>query len=130
MNNKQKTRVAKLLSMLALLIFFASACNDDDDKKPNLVLSTPVVQNASEIKATSFKASWAKVDNAKSYLIDVSKNANFSTKESGYDKKEITDLTTTVSGLQAETKYYFRVYAKSGTVVSTPSAGKEVTTIK
>lgn len=130
MKNKQKTRVPKLLSMLALLIFFASACNDDDDKKPNLVLSMPVLQNATEIKATSFKASWAKVDKATTYLIDVSKNANFSTRETGYDKKEINDLTTTVTGLQAETKYHFRVYAKSGNVVSKPSTGKEVTTIK
>ena len=129
MINKQKTRVVKLLSMLALLVFFSSACNDDDDK-PNLVLSAPTLENASEIKVTSFKASWAKVDKATVYLIDVSKKADFSTKESGYDKKEITELTTTVTGLTAETKYHFRVYAKTGSVVSNPSTGKEVTTIK
>ncbi|GMQ31538.1 fibronectin type III domain-containing protein [Algoriphagus confluentis] len=130
MKNKQKSNLEKLISMLAIIIFFASACNDDDDKKPNLVLSTPVLQNPSEITATSFKASWNRVDRATTYLIDVSKNSNFSSLEAGYNKKEIASLSTTVSGLTAETKYYYRVYAKTGTVVSRASTAKEVTTIK
>jgi hypothetical protein len=127
MKNKQKTQFTKLLSIMAIFLLFASAC-EEKDKDP--ALAAPRLENATEVKATSFKASWSKVDNAKSYLLDVSRVANFSTKVTGYDRKEITDLNTTVTGLQAETKYYFRVYSKSGASVSSPSAAKEVTTIK
>ena len=130
MKNKQNPGLVKLFAMFAIIVFITSACNDDDDKKPNLTLSAPTLQNASEIKATSFKATWNKVDNATTYLIDVSKNSSFSSFETGYNKKEITGLNTTVSGLTAETKYYFRVYAKAGSVISKASTAKDATTIK
>ena len=70
------------------------------------------------------------MDLADSYLIEVSKKSDFSTSVTGYNKKSVTTNNITVSGLEGETKYYFRVYAKDGAEVSKASATKDATTAK
>jgi ribosomal protein L6P/L9E len=68
------------------------------------------------------------VTGAEKYLLDVSTQSNFNTTVTGFNKKEVTETSATVNGLTANTKYYFRVYAKKGATVSAASAVKEATT--
>jgi hypothetical protein len=117
-----------LLSMLMIAVtLFAVSCSDDDD--PKTAPAAPVLGNATEITATGFKANWTAVPNADKYLLDVSLEADFDPAITGYAKKEVTGTSHAVVGLTAQTKYYYRLYAKDGSLVSAASAGKDVTTI-
>lgn len=117
-----------LLSLLMVAVtLFAFSCDDDDPKA--VAPAAPVLGNATEIAATGFKANWTAVPNADKYLLDVSLEADFDPTVTGYAKKEVTGTSHAVTGLTAETKYYYRLYAKDGSLVSAASAAKEVTTI-
>lgn len=115
-----------LLFVVALFVF--SACSDDDDPKV-VTPDAPVLANASEITASGFKITWAAVEDADVYLLDVSKEADFDPAVTGYAKKEITGTSHVMAGLDDETKYYFRVYAKNGSKVSEASNVKDATTL-
>ncbi|CAN0444178.1 unnamed protein product [Phaeothamnion confervicola] len=115
-----------LLLSASLLIF--TACSDDDDPKVTTP-AAPVLSNASEITATGFKATWGAVEDADKYLLDVSLEADFDPTITGYAKKEITGTSHVLAGLEDETKYYFRVYAKNGSKVSAASTTKDATTL-
>ena len=119
-------RLATMLFVCATL-FTAASCKDDEAQPAPL--AAPTLSNASAITATGFTATWTAVTGAEKYLLDVSTVNTFATTVTGYNKKEITALTTNVTGLTANTKYYFRVYTKKGTSTSAASAIKEVTTI-
>lgn len=118
-------RLMTLLVVCATL-FFAVSC-DDDDEAP-ITVAAPTLNNASAITATGFTVSWTAVTGADKYLLDVSTVNTFATTVTGYNKKEITGTTTDVAGLTANTKYYFRVYAKKGSTTSAASAVKDATT--
>ncbi len=121
-------RVRKFVGTLPLAFFLLvliTACKDDDPKP----LGVPVLADATELAATSFKVSWGAVTEAEKYLLDVSTKSDFSTTVSGYSKKEVTGTNAVVNSLTTKTKYYFRVYSKKGTQVSTASSVKEATTL-
>ncbi len=121
-------RISSLMLLFASVVIF-SACKDDDE--PSVVApSAPTLADATEITATSFTASWAAVTGADNYLLDVSTTNTFESFVEGYEKKEISTLTETVEGLEAETTYFFRVYARKGTLNSVASAVKEATTLE
>lgn len=61
------------------------------------------------VDTSSFDISWDKADGAASYRVDVSKNANFTEMISGYNNKIVTSTSCTVSGLERNTTYYYRV---------------------
>lgn len=130
MKNKIKFQLYYFLISMALAPVLTTSCSKDDDNDSDSKVAAPTLSNASELMATSFKASWSKVDLADSYLIEVSTKADFSTSVTGYNKKSVTTNSTTISGLEGETKYYFRVYAKDGGDVSKASAAKDATTTK
>jgi hypothetical protein len=115
-----------LLATASLLIF--SACNDDDDPKV-IAPDAPAVNNASEITASGFKVTWAEVDEADVYLLDVSLEADFDPTITGYAKKEIDGTSHVLTALEDGTKYYFRVYAKEGSRISAASTVKDATTL-
>lgn len=117
-------RLAALLFVCATL--FTASCKDDNVQ--TVTVAAPTLSDASAITATGFTATWSAVTGADKYLLDVSTVNTFATTVTGYNKKEVTGVTTNVTGLTANTKYYFRVYAKKGTVSSVASATKEVTT--
>jgi hypothetical protein len=123
---KSKNNVLFYLAIAASLVF--TACSDDDDPKVKTP-AAPVLSNASEITATGFKATWAAVEDADKYLLDVSLEADFDPTITGYAKKEITATSHVLAGLEDATKYYFRVYAKNGSKVSIASATKDATTL-
>ncbi len=89
--------------------------------------NAPVAKVASDIQGDSFKANWNSVtaDPAVTkYLLDVSEDDDFSTYI--YEQEDVGNNTEyTVSGLDTETEYYYRVYAvnncgesKSSNVIS------------
>jgi hypothetical protein len=122
----------KLKNTLSLLfvasLFVFSACSDDDDPQVKTP-AAPVLANASEITATGFKITWGAVEDADVYLLDVSKEADFDPAITGYSKKEITGTSHVMAGLDDETKYYFRVYAKNNSKISVASNVKDATTL-
>lgn len=118
-------RLMTLLFVCATL-FIAASCDDDDDD--SVTVAAPTLNAASAITATGFTATWAAVTGADKYLLDVSTVNTFATTVTGFNKKEITGTTTNVTGLTANTKYYFRLYAKKGSKTSVASATKDATT--
>lgn len=69
---------------------------------------------ASEISSGSFRANWLSKDNAESYNLQVSNNAEFTDFVSGYENLNLIDTTTVVSGLQPNSDYYYRVQVVYG----------------
>lgn len=122
-------KVKNILGLLfvASLFVFAS-CSDDDDPKV-VTPDAPVLGNATEITNAGFKVNWAAVEDADSYLLDVSLEADFDPAVAGYAKKSVTGTSHAVAGLQANTKYYYRLYAKNGSKISAASTGKDATTL-
>ncbi|GBF19063.1 MULTISPECIES: fibronectin type III domain-containing protein [Arenibacter] len=130
MKNKIKFQSYYFLILMTMVTVLTTSCSKDDDNDPDSKVAAPTLSNASELQATSFKASWTKVDLADSYLIEVSKKSDFSSTVTGYNKKSVTTNSAVISGLEGETKYYFRVYAKDGSDISKASAAKDATTTK
>lgn len=114
-----------LLFATSLLIF--AACSDDDPQVTTP--DAPVLNDASAITATGFTATWSEVEDADVYLLDVSLEADFDPTITGYAKKEIDGTSHALTGLEDETQYHFRVYAKNGSKISTASAVKTATTL-
>lgn len=74
----------------------------------------PVLNTASDITSSSFKLTWQAVDGADTYILDVSTSADFSGYVSGYEGKDLGNVTSyAVTGLNAETQYYCRLCAKN-----------------
>ena len=57
-------------------------------------LARPKVLPASQISSNSFTANWDKVDNASDYVIDVSRQANFTTTLTGYRNLQVGNVST------------------------------------
>ncbi|WP_289058547.1 endo-1,4-beta-xylanase [uncultured Flavobacterium sp.] len=107
----------KFLLMLACLFFFLNSCSKDDNVAVN-ALEVPIANAPKDVNDEGFRAKWNYVSHAKSYLLDVSTNENFSTFVPNYNAKEIIDLNEVVSGLNGGTQYYYRVRAKNETEIS------------
>ncbi len=81
-------------------------------------LSKPQMQAATHVTLTSFHANWQPVSGAISYLIDVANDPLFTDIFVDYDNKELTATTLTVTGLDANKTYYYRVRAKNNVAIS------------
>ena len=76
--------------------------------------ATPVANAATNITSTGFSANWGASANATSYIIDISTVSTFATFVNGYSAKNVGDVTTLViTGLSANTDYFYRVRAKN-----------------
>jgi parallel beta-helix repeat protein len=74
--------------------------------------SAPTANNATGIMQTSFTTSWSSSSTATGYKIDVAINNTFTTFVSGYNNRDVGNVTsTTITGLSARTTYYYRVKA-------------------
>jgi hypothetical protein len=68
--------------------------------------------NATNLTARSFTANWTSVSGASSYLLDVSTSSTFGTFVPPYNNLNVGNFTTkNVTGLSANTFYYYRVRA-------------------
>jgi hypothetical protein len=89
----------------------------------------PTAAAATAITSTGFNTSWNSVTGATSYLLDVSAD-NFVTFVSGYNGRELTTTTHTVTGLAPAKAYRYRVRSKNGSLTSVNSNVVSVTTSK
>ena len=83
---------------------------------------TPIFSTSTGLSTTGFTANWGASTGATSYILDVSTSNTFATWVAGFQALNVGNVTTyTVSGLSANTNYYFRVRATNGTC-ETPNA--------
>lgn len=77
------------------------------------IVFDPVATAASNIAQTSFNANWGACAGALGYKIDVSTDVNFGTFVSGYQNKDVGNVTSSNinSGLSYGTTYYYRARA-------------------
>ena len=116
-----------------------SVQNDVPSNAAILTVSAPVVPTADpaqSVISSGFTASWSSVSGATGCRLDVSSDSSFNSFISGYHDLDVGNVTsTTVSGLSANTIYYYRVRAynsagagaNSGTITVTTSAAIVVT---
>ncbi|MEQ6121775.1 LamG-like jellyroll fold domain-containing protein [Reichenbachiella sp. MALMAid0571] len=88
----------------------------------------PVATFANQVEPFSFTANWNKYPEATSYLLDVSTSKSFDTFVSGYESLSVAGLSTKVTGLYHDTRYYYRVRANVGPDYT--SANSNVITVK
>ena len=121
-----------ILLVFSCFSLFLSGCNDDDSGHTLLYApKAPLINEVSDITATSCSITWNAVPNADGYLLDVlyyPPRSGYGTIP-GYNKKKITDPSCVITGLAANSSYGIVLYAKDGRVVSPPSDMEIVTTI-
>jgi phosphodiesterase/alkaline phosphatase D-like protein len=82
------------------------------------------------VTASSFTANWTGVSGAAGYRLDVSTNNSFTTYVPGYQNLSVGNTTSyNVTGLSAQTTYYYRVRAYNGNCTSRSSNVKSVQTL-
>lgn len=100
--------------------FRVRASNASNTSMSSNIVSTglpvpPVITYASNILSTSFNANWAAVT-ATTYKIDVSTSSTFSSFVGSYNNYDMGNVITfNVSGLSANTTYYYRVRSVNAT---------------
>lgn len=104
--------------MVCLTILSFMSCSSDDDNNSSSGAVAPVAQEASDIALTGFRANWNNVFRASGYVLDVSTDSGFSSFVEGFDNLSINQLSQSVTGLNSNTTYYYRVRAVVGGVVS------------
>lgn len=91
-------------------------------------LATPKVYPASKIELTSFTAHWEALPEAKSYEVDVAKDALFQQLLPGYDKFSTKVNSLVIPNLNAHTEYFYRVRAVNEDAISNHSEVMPVNT--
>jgi Fibronectin type III domain len=72
----------------------------------------PTVNAATNVTSSGFTANWSSVSGATGYRMDVSTNRSFTSYVSGYQNLDVANvISRTVTGLSANTTYYYRVRA-------------------
>jgi RHS repeat-associated protein len=84
-------------------------------------LVAPTASAATNKTATSFSANWGAVAGATGYRLDVSTNSSFSSFVTGYNNLTVATTSSSVTGLAANTTYYYRVRATNASVTSASS---------
>lgn len=92
-----------------------------------LVPAAPILEEATNMSQTSFVANWEVSTGASKYLIDVSVDG-FESFVPGYEGREVSELSCTVTGLTPGTTYQYRVAASNASGLSSPSSPKDVLT--
>lgn len=89
----------------------------------------PTANAASNIGANSVTANWSTVSLAQSYRLDVATNSSFTNFVSGYNNLTVAGTSQTITGLNANATYYYRVRSVNTTGTSSHSNTVSVTTI-
>ncbi len=94
--------------------------------------SVPVANSATSILQTSFNARWTASATATGYWLDVATDAGFTSLVSGYQNKDVENVTSLgIAGLSAKTVYYYRVraYNSIGTTVNSNTVQVKTLTV-
>jgi phosphodiesterase/alkaline phosphatase D-like protein len=84
--------------------------------------TAPNGQSATNVTSSSFAARWSSVTGGINYRLDVSTSNTFTTYVPGYQNLDLGDATSyRVTGLSANTTYYYRVRAYNGCATSANS---------
>jgi hypothetical protein len=90
----------------------------------------PTATAATNVQSNSFTANWHSVSNATGYRLDVGTNSGLTSFVAGFNDKDIGyDTSTSVTGLTANTTYYYRVRAYNINGTSTSSNNIAATTL-
>jgi predicted nucleotidyltransferase len=84
------------------------------------LVAAPIATSATSITQTGFTANWGTSSGATGYRLDVATDAAFTSLLTGYNNKDVGNVTSSaISGLTANTNYYYRVraYIASGTSI-------------
>jgi len=119
----------------AFTVTNASGCTSG--LSANVVINTqPTIpagsssNTATKISQTAFTASWNSSATATGYRLDVATNAGFTAFVAGYSDKDVGNVTSfDVTGLNANTPYYYRVRASNLCGASANSGTITVTTL-
>jgi hypothetical protein len=91
--------------------------------------AAPNAQAATNVTASRFTANWSSVSGAIDFRLDVSTSNTFTTYVPGYQDVSVGNVTSfPVTGLSANTTYYYRVRADNGCATSRNSNVKNVKT--
>ena len=92
--------------------------------------SPPIANPATFVASYSFRANWRSVNGATGYRLDVATNNSFTNYVPGYQNLDVGNaLSRSVSGLSANTRYYYQVRARNGFGTSGNSNVVSVTTL-
>ena len=104
--------------------------NSDSIKVSIPIVVPPIALEASGITSTSFVANWEISSGATGYFIDVAIDSLFSNYLSGYENLNVGSVNTkTITGLEMQKDYYYRVRATDDTNISPNSSIVHVRTI-
>jgi hypothetical protein len=91
--------------------------------------AAPNAQNATDVTVSSFTAHWSSISGAIDYRLDVSTSNTFTTYVTGYHDLNVGNMTSfPVTGLSANTNYYYRVRVYNGCATSPNSNVRSVKT--
>lgn len=79
-----------------------------------LVLDSPYALDATSVLTTGFTANWEAVAGITTFMLDVSTRSDFATFVAGYEGKEVTGVSSAVTGLTTGTQYFYRLRTKKG----------------
>ena len=86
--------------------------------------AAPTANAASNVAHTSFDANWTVSDGASNYYLDVSTLSSFVTFVTGYMNRNVGNVNSfSVTGLNCNITYYYRVRASSGTCGTSGNSG-------
>ncbi|MCA0444638.1 MAG: fibronectin type III domain-containing protein [Bacteroidetes bacterium] len=93
-----------------------------DSVKVETLFSAPVSQPSSLPTNGGFTANWLPVTNAAYYLLDVSKNADFTDLVAGFENLRVNGTSSEITGITVSSDYFYRVRAVSAFGVVSPSS--------
>jgi len=112
-------------TLTIFLLYLVVGCKSFEKE---FALPLPKAQAADQITPVGFNARWDKVTGATNYEVDVALDQTFTQVVANYQNRLVDSVALLVTGLEANTTYYYRVRAKISNQTSKNSNIIQVTT--